>query len=461
MDHDLWKAVVDLMHDGLLLVAPDGSIEAVNPAFEELTGYSSREVIGKACTILKCTGCTLDPTGDRTHWCALFETARQRRLPCEITAKDGRVLQVIKDATVLRGENGELVRAVETLRDVTSEVQSREQVKDLRSTLYRQTGLFNIVGASIPVQRLLDMIEQVARSEAPVSIRGESGVGKELVARAIHEAGARAEGPFVRINCSCLNENLLESELFGHVKGAFSGADRSRVGRFEAASGGSIFLDEIGDISPAIQVKLLRVLEAREIERVGDHTPIPVDVRIITATNRNLEQLVAGGVFREDLYYRINVVPVYVPTLRERKEDVPLVAQSFVERIASRSGKSIKGFTDRAMSALLAHEWPGNVRELLNAVEYAFVLCPGGLIDKKHLPRSVQEGRAGALFRQVPDEGSTPSPPSRFGSRRSVDEREELLAALEQAGGHREEAGKILGVSRVTIWKRMKKHGLL
>jgi two-component system response regulator HydG len=228
------------------------------------------------------------------------------------------------------------------------------------------------------MQSLYEMIENVAMTEAPVFINGESGTGKELVAHAVHEVSPRRDQPFIKVNCASLNENLLESELFGHAKGAYTGAERARVGRFEAAHGGTIFLDEIGDIPLATQVKLLRVLEEKEIERVGEQTPVKVDVRIVSASNRNLEKLIEDGAFREDLYFRVNVFPMTCPALRERSEDIPMIVQHFIKNNAAKSGKKILGLTPEAMEMLSRYHWPGNVRELRNAIEYAFVLCPSG-----------------------------------------------------------------------------------
>jgi transcriptional regulator with PAS, ATPase and Fis domain len=298
------------------------------------------------------------------------------------------------------------------------------------------------------MQSLFEMVENVAMTEAPVLISGESGTGKELVARAVHEVSARKDAPYIKVNCAALNENLLESELFGHAKGAYTGADRSRMGRFEAAHGGTIFLDEIGDIPLATQVRLLRVLEEKEIERVGEHTPIKVDVRIISATHRNLEDLVSKGEFREDLFFRINVFPILCPALRERSEDIPAIVQSFIRQNSSKTGKKILGVTPEAMNKMVQYHWPGNVRELRNAVEYAFVLCPSGGIDGRHLPPKIL--------------GAEPQCPPPAALAQNSDERlkRELIQVLRQTEGNQSEAARVLGVSRITVWKRIKKFGI-
>jgi DNA-binding NtrC family response regulator len=297
------------------------------------------------------------------------------------------------------------------------------------------------------MQAMFEMIENVALSEAPVLINGESGTGKELVARAIHEASDRSDKPYIKVNCAALNENLLESELFGHAKGAYTGADRSRVGRFEAAHGGTIFLDEIGDIPPSTQVKLLRVLEEKEIERVGEQTPIKVDVRIISATNRKLEDLIKQDRFREDLFFRINVFPLRCPALRERVEDIPAIVQSFIRQNTTKTGKKILGLTPEAMERMTRYSWPGNVRELRNAIEYAFVLCPSGGIGIQHLPPKV----SGAAPEFMPVKGRQVN---------NLPEKQELLKVLRQTQGNQSEAARMLGVSRVTVWKRIKKYGV-
>ncbi len=455
MDEILYSALVKTMQDGLLVVDTEGSIKAVNPAFCAMTGYSCNELIGKPCTILNCTGCKIIGKGPGSAWCNLFLMEEVRRRRCEIAGKDGRTIYVLKSATVLHDKEGKTTGAVETITDVTEMVKQEEKIQSLKSSLYHQPGLFGIMGCSEPIRKLLELIRNVARSDAPVLIYGESGVGKELVARAIHESGARAEGSFIKVNCASLNENLLESELFGHVRGAFTGAARTRIGRFEAASGGSIFLDEIGDVSPAIQVKLLRVLESREIERVGDHRPIPVDAKIITATNRDLEDLVSRGLFRADLFYRINVVPIHVPPLRERKEDIPILAQGFIEKIAGRSGKRIDGMTCEALELMMSYDWPGNVRELRNAIEYAFVLCNAPLIGRENLaPRIMLEGARNQTI------CSDSKVARNDGSPLFISEKERLIEALRSTGGNQTEAAKLLGISRIAVWKRMKKHGV-
>ena len=442
-----WKTIVDTLQDGLLVIGPDGTIIAVNPAAERLTGYRTDELVGQSCRILNCTGCKIIDEGPGPQWCSLFSEGQVKHKECLITKKNRRSIHIVKTATVLRDKNGSLIGAVETLTDITEKIRQQQEILSLRKTFHLDDGYQGILGNAPVMQKLFELIDNVAQTEAPVIIHGQSGTGKELVARAIHKTSPRQHRPFVKVNCAALNENLLESELFGHVKGAYTGAERTRIGRFEAAHEGSIFLDEIGDIPLSTQVKLLRVLEEREIERVGDHQPISVDVRIITATNKDLESLIAQGLFREDLFFRINVFPLYCPPLSERIEDLPTIVRHFIQQNAAKGEKKIVGITPQAMEILTAYSWPGNVRELRNIIEYAFVLCPGGKIGREHLPPKVMQTKHS--YKRV--HGSN-----------SVDSinREKLLKALKQSEGNQSEAARILGVSRVTIWNRMKKYNL-
>ncbi len=312
----------------------------------------------------------------------------------------------------------------------------------------------NIIGRSPAMKDLIDMVATVAPSEATVLITGESGTGKELIARCVHYNSTRKEKPLVTINCAALTETLLESELFGHEKGAFTGADRRREGRFMQANGGSIFLDEIAEMSPMMQGKLLRVVQEQELQRVGGDAVIEVDVRTVAATNRNLVKAVETGDFREDLYYRLNVVSLHIPPLRERQEDVPLLAQHFLNTYADKNRKTVKGFTPGAMDLLVKHAWPGNVRELENAVERAVILVPGEFISEKELPFSITESnQEKAQGKAVSTESLAP---------RSLEEIEKaaVLSALKAAEGNKSEAARTLGINRKTLHKKLKRYGI-
>lgn len=442
-----WKTIVDTLREALLVVDTAGKIISVNPATEKLTGYSADELVGQSCRILGCTGCKIKGEAPGAHWCNLYARGSVQAKRCLISTKDGRSVHVIKNASVLRDDSGKEIGAVETLTDMSEIVRQQEEIAVLRRSCQLQEGYHGIIGEAPPMRRLFELIDSVALSEAPVLIEGQSGTGKELIARAVHDAGPRSNKPFIKVNCAALNENLLESELFGHVRGAYTGADKERIGRFEAAHEGTLLLDEIGDIPPATQVKLLRVLEEKEIERVGDHRPIRVDVRILTATNKNLEDMVAKGIFREDFFFRINVFPIHSPALAERGEDIPLIVQNFIDQYAQKSGRKILGLTSEAMETLVAYPWPGNVRELRNAIEYAFVLCPAQWIGVEHLPPKIT--------RDEPPRLSSPTLSSP-----DQKEKNRLIQMLRETGGNQSETARRLNVSRVTIWKRIKKHGI-
>ena len=440
-----WKTIVDTLQDGLMVLDPVGNILAVNPAAERLTGYSAEELIGNNCRTLNCTGCDIYARGEGKQWCSLYVSGEVRAKKCLISDKNRRAVHVVKNASVLKDADGRLLGAVETFTDISEIVRQKQEIDSLRKSCRLEEGHHGLLGDSQPMQDLFGLIENVALTEAPVLIHGKSGTGKELVARAIHEESPRSSRPFIKVNCAALNENLLESELFGHVKGAYTGADRTRIGRFEAAHEGTIFLDEIGDIPLSTQVKLLRVLEEKEIERVGDHKPISVDVRIISATNKDLETLISQGLFREDLFFRINVFPLSCPSLVRRLEDIPAIVQHFLKM---NTNKDISGLTPEAMETLLTYAWPGNVRELRNTIEYASVLCPGGWIGKEHLPPKI------TMNSTMPSTPIRPSPVS------WQEEREKLIHTLRRFGGNQSETARALGVSRVTIWKRIKKYDI-
>ncbi len=330
----------------------------------------------------------------------------------------------------------------------------KEENRLLRETLGTQFDYRNIIGRSTAMVKLLETVAQVAPSEATVLITGESGTGKELIAGAIHFNSPRKAGPFVKINCAALTETLLESELFGHEKGAFTGAHRRREGRFLLADGGSLFLDEVSAMSLAMQVKLLRVLQEREITRVGGEEVIKVDVRVIAATNKDLIQEIEENRFREDLYYRLNVVALNVPRLREREEDIPLLTQHFLGMFAEKNQKKIKGLTPLAMDRLLKYEWPGNVRELMNAIERAVVLSRSEYLDQEDLPMVVKDEDS---------EGLGLSTESNVPGDLPLDEVEKatILKTLEACGGNKSEAARRLGITRKTLHKKLKKYGAM
>lgn len=320
----------------------------------------------------------------------------------------------------------------------------------LKTTLSSHFDQRNLIARSDIMTRLLDTVSQVAPSEATVLITGESGTGKEMIAGAIHYNSLRKDGPFVKLNCAAITETLLESELFGHEKGSFTGAERRKEGKFRQADGGTIFLDEISEMSLSMQVKLLRVLQEREITRVGGEETIRTDVRVIAATNRDLLKDIETGRFREDLFYRLNVVSLHLPPLRERKEDIPLIAQHFLTSFAEKNRKNIKGFTPQAMDRILKHSWPGNVRELMNAVERGVVLSRSEYLDESELTLIRRE--------TSPAEAGTP-PDGTDGLPLESVERETILKALNATGGNKSEAARRLGITRRTLHLKLKKYG--
>ena len=445
--------LLDHIADGVFVVDQDCFIRAFNPAAEKITGISAEDAVGKTCHEIYAgaeTGGDCPVT--HQHPCpvrTVFEAGQPRKAAGDsiVTFPTGHKKALRVRAVPLLDAEGEIARVAVVLQDVS-------ELHALRQELEERYEFHNIIGKNHQMQEVYSLIEQIADTDATVTIEGESGTGKELVARAIHFSSRRAKKPFVQVNCSALVETLLESELFGHVRGAFTGAVRDKIGRFEAADGGTIFLDEIGDLSPVVQVKLLRVIQERQFERVGESEPRSSDVRIITATHHNLKSLMEGGVFREDLYYRLRVVPIHLPPLRERREDIPLLVGTFVERFQRTMDKPITRVSDAALARMMDYHWPGNVRELENAIEHAFVRCSGQEIQTEDLPIEVRLGAS-------PDAAlgaAAPSIPQHVPALRRTeqDERGMILAALDAARGSKAEAAKKLGIGRTTLWRRMK-----
>jgi DNA-binding NtrC family response regulator len=432
---------------------------------------------------LRKEGWTVDVAGDGLKATALFEQYLHEVVVTDLVmpSLDGmELLRKIKavqaDTTVvIITAYGSVDKAVEAMREgaadfitkpfsmaqlmvrldsVCSHRRLQEQNVRLQEQLEDRHSFSNIIGKSSKMREVFGLIREVAGSEATVVIQGESGTGKELVASAIHFNSRRRARPYVRVSCASLPESLVESELFGYEKGAFTGASHRRIGRFEAASGGTLFLDEIGDLPLSVQAKLLRVLQERQIERLGSNLPIDVDVRIVSATLRPLEDEIAEGSFREDLFFRINTVPIHLPPLRERREDIPLLAQAFLREFNRERRKEIEDFTDDALEILDSHPWPGNVRELRNAVERAVVFCRGSHITPEHLP----PGLRGAPATAPPSAPAGQVEPLRRAVERA--EIEAIRAALTATDGRRNVAAERLGISRKTLWEKIKGYGL-
>ncbi|MFO7728933.1 MAG: sigma 54-interacting transcriptional regulator [Desulfonatronovibrio sp.] len=442
------KDIVEIMHEALLVVAEDGTIQMVNRALEEMTGYKREELLDRPCTIFKCDACKLLRNASSQYWCRLFEKKRILKRKCHIMRKDGSYVTVLKTATILNDDDGNPLGSVEIMTDISKLDILDTKVQQLSRMLDQDTVFHGMVGYSHQMKKIFELIEKAAQSDFPVFISGESGTGKELVARAVHDLGPRSDKPYVQVNCAALSESLLESELFGHVKGAFTGALQHRKGRFEIAHKGDVFLDEIGDLPMSVQVKLLRVLENKTFERVGESRSISVDVRLITATNKNLPAFIEQEKFREDLFYRINVIPIVLPPLRQRKEDIPHLVDFFIKRLSANNKANIKGLNPQAMKLFMDYSWPGNVRELKSALEYAFVVADSDLIKPDHLPDSLY-GRAAAPAENV--ENDKPL---------ATTQKDELIQALQKSRGNKSETARILGINRVTVLNRMRKYGI-
>ena len=429
------EAILNSVTDGILAIDRRSYVVNLNQAAQEITGLSQKDAVGRVCSeVLQ----RIDGEAECVLARALEEEEVLQNCEVDIVRPDGSVRTLLVTVHSLQDELGSALGVVAILKDQT-------ELRALQTALNGQTRYERLVGKNHRMREIYQLISDIGDSDATVLILGESGTGKELVAEAIHKRSHRSEGPFVKVNCSALSEGLLESELFGHVKGAFTGAIRDKVGRFELADGGTVFLDEIGDISPVVQVKLLRVLQEREFERVGSTETRKVDARVIAATHRDLRARMNEGAFRDDLYYRLYVVPVEIPALRERKEDLPLLIDHFVEKFREQTEKPIQHVDSEALSVLMDYDWPGNVRELENAVEHAFVKCHDHTVAVRDLPL--------ALVRDVRGDYSVVK-------EKPVSEKERMLVALEQTGWNRSRAARLLGMHRTTIWRKMKEHGI-
>jgi PAS domain S-box-containing protein len=433
------EAVFEHLDRGLLVVNERQRIMAFNRRAQEITGYSSEEVMGRSCWEVfqadRCKrGCSLRAT--------LEDGATREDQRVSILTKAGERLDLLVSTAPVKNKRGAIVGGVETFRPLGLAFIEAPEAPAI-------AGEVEIIGQSAAMKRLLEMLPDVAASEATVLLEGESGTGKDLWAQAIHLKSRRAQGPFVAFSCSSLVESLLESELFGHVKGAFTGAVAHKTGRFELARGGTLFMDEIGDLKPELQAKLLRVLETKSFERVGGTRPIPLEARVIAATHRNLAQEVRRGRFRMDLLYRLRTVPFYLPPLRERKEDIPFLVNYCLARLNLTYRKNVRGVDPKVMALLQQYSWPGNVRELERALEHAFVFVKGAVITREHLPELKSPlprspaGRAG--FEDQPDASEILS----------------IQKALKKAQGKRDVAARLLGISRSSLWRKMKNYGLL
>jgi len=443
LEASLPEILIETFPDGVFAIDSSARIILWNKSLENITGYAREEVLGKHPSLLEFQYRDGEVCPNNVEECGLFVKGEIKDMECMLRHKKGWFVPVLKNARVVQDKHGKIIGAVESVTDITSVQRIKQEAESARKKLHHSLG--NIVGESAPMQNIYESINRAAAaSNATVLVQGESGTGKELVAGAVHYQSERASHPFVLVNCSALPESMLESELFGHVKGAFTGALKNRSGRFEEADGGTILLDEIGDISPAIQVKLLRVLQDHVIERIGESRRRKIDIRIIAATNRNLEELVREGRFREDLYFRLKVFTINIPPLREHKSDVPLLVDHFIKRFNRENNRSISSISEEAMRVLMEYHWPGNIRELENAIEHAFVICQGNRIELFDLPVEV---------RRIQYNNSN----GRSKNERQSITREGLISILEECDWNKSMAGRRLGCSHTTIWKYMKK----
>lgn len=448
LDPTFTELMIDAMAEGVFTLDAAGRITLWNPSMERITGYRADEVLGQTCRVLNFSRCLRRDCPNGMADCGIFEYGSVDAKECALRHRDGHDVPVVKSARVVRNPAGELLGVVETVTDLTRLKSAEREIETARRLLGERHHFGNIVGKSPAMQTVFDAVRQAAASDATVLLTGESGTGKELVAGAIHYHSRRADQPLITVSCSALSESLLESELFGHVEGAFTGALRNRAGRFEAANGGTLFLDEIGDISPYIQVKLLRALQEREIERVGESTRRKIDIRVIAATHRDLTAEVKAGRFRQDLFYRLKVFPIRIPALRERREDIPLLVRHFIDKFNRQTGKTIETVDVEAMRHLMSWPWHGNVRELENAVEHGFVLRSDRQIGLADLPDDLRSRPPASVAKT--ENGLQPT------GRMPLD-RERLIALLHSCDWNKAEAGRRSGYSRTAIWKYMKR----
>ncbi len=442
---NLLRGFLDSLEEGVLFLDPARRILDINKAALRMIGQDNAGVVDSLCpTLFAGTQCAREC--EIRGYCSLTPAQGEDGKIQDIVLKgpNGTDIALRMWAMLLPPNDGGLYCAI-ILRDCSREIELEAKVRE-------RWQLGGLIGRSSAMQNLYQKVLRAAASEATVLITGESGVGKELVARALHDNSTRAKGRYVAVHCAALPENLQESELFGHAKGAFSGATAARLGRFEAASGGTLLLDEIGEISPATQIRLLRVLQEREIVRVGENLPRRVDVRVVAATHRDLSAMVRRGEFREDLYYRLRVLPLHVPALREHREDIPLLTSKLLGDLAERYRRPDLRLAPEAMLAMESYDWPGNVRQLFNALEYAVVQSDGPTLLSRHLLPELAAAAATPV--PAPDAG-TPltryyTPPAT-----AEDERALILRVLQDTGGNKAEAARRLGMSRTTLWKRM------
>ena len=434
-----FETILDSIADGVFTIDLDFNITYFNSAAQKITGVSGDQALGQKCfDVFRANICQTS--------CALGETMKTDRqsinLPIDILNSDGYTVPASVSTSVLKDSEGKLIGGVEIFRDLSA-------METLRKEISNQYRFEDIISKNHEIQGIFNILPDIATSGSTVLIEGPSGAGKELFARAVHNLSG-IKGEFVAVSCAALPDTLLESELFGYKKGAFSEAKKDKPGRFARANNGTVFLDEIGDISSALQVKLLRVLQEREYEPLGATVTAKTNARILAATNRTLSDLVARGSFREDLFYRLNVVKIELPPLSRRREDIPLLINNFIQKFNALKAKEIKGISEKALSILMQYNFPGNIRELENVIEYAFVLCRGDMIRTRHLSREILNGM------KKPSDVADQTPPSQL----AAAEKKAIIDALHRYKANRGKTAAFLGINKSTLWRKMKKYNI-
>lgn len=448
--------IIDTIPDGLIVLDAHCRMQRWNKAMEQIAGYSEQEMIGKPCGVLHFQDANSGNTMDMERQCLTsgqVDSERMKEIECTLQARNGETVPVRKYGRVLLDAAGGAIGILMVITDLRPLRRLQDRLSSLELSSLDITPPGRLLGTSPAMQAVYHRIRLTANSDVTVLIEGETGTGKERVAEAIHECSTRSDSPLVKVNCSALSENLLESELFGHVKGAFTGAVKDSPGRIERAEGGTLFLDEIGDISPLIQLKLLRLLQEHEYERVGDTTTRKTNVRFIAATHRNLRERVDQGLFREDFYYRIRVYAIEAPALRNHKTDIPQLCQTFIARLNRQTGRNVRRISDGVYHCFQDYCWPGNVRQLENAIEHAFVTCQTDTLEMNDLPEEIRS----AHLRAMECSNRTGS------SKRNVDRhlpspitRDILENMLTECHGNQSETARRLGVDRTTVWRKLK-----
>lgn len=447
---ECYETILQTMAEAVFIIDLNGYIKFCNTAVKNLIGHDPKQLLGKAFD-------DLNLGINSAHVSSIIQAGKfLDNEELTLRHKEGKTVPVLRNARVMRNLQGDAIGIVETFRDLSTLKAVEKKLKRLEIQQKSEASFQNMVGKSQPMQNVFELIKMSSSSNASILITGDTGTGKELAARAIHNESPRKQMPMVIVNCSALPENLLESELFGHVKGAFTGAIKDKQGRFDLANKGTLFLDEISEISPLIQLKLLRFLQEKEFERVGESTTRKSDVRIISATNKDLWKLVQEGRFREDLYYRLKVFPIKIPSLKERKKDIGFLIQHFIDKFNTETGRKISGLSRDAALVLMEYCWPGNVRELENAIEHAFVIRREGLIDLFDLPVEIRQislkdrmcrGQDATLRGDLPP-------------KKNALDKVELTYLLDKFHWNKSAVATYLNVNRTTVWRMIKRFNI-